>query len=239
MPNSSFARLLLLSVLVAGPAFPQPTSPATAPIPAPVPVREEPYHRVAFENDYVRVIDVYIPPKVSTLYHIHTLPSVVVELTKSTILSEELGQPLPAPKQVEPGQTRYAPYDETPLTHRVTNQGTNVFHVMDIELVKPNTGDGLSAAVEVPGMKMAWERKLVRAYDVYVAAGQSCMVPPGNNAYLLISVSGRSDAFAGFDGRVTQRPLGAGEFLFLPARASVKLTPRAKDDCAYVLLELK
>lgn len=204
-----------------------------------MPVREEPYHRVIYENDYVRVIDVHVPPGITTFYHIHSIPSVVVELTNSTIVSQEFGQPPPAPKQVAPGETRYAPYDETPLTHRVTNPGTNVFHVMDIELVKPNTKDPMEPVVPVPGVTLSWEKPLARVFDVHVAAGQTCNVPPGTYAHILIAITGRGLAEAGLDGRITQRALSTGEFIFLPARTSIKLTPLGKIDCTYVLLELR
>ena len=99
--------------------------------PAPVPVREEPWHRTVFENDHVRVLDVHVPPGGTTLYHVHVIPSAVVELSSSSIVSQEMGQPPPAPRKVIPGETRYAPYDEKPLTHRVTNQSPDVFHVLD------------------------------------------------------------------------------------------------------------
>lgn len=236
MPNPKSIGLLLFSLLTAAsPSLAQ----TPAPTPAPVPVREEPCHRVVFENDYVRVIDVHVPPGVTTLYHIHSIPSVVVELTNSSIISQEFGQPPPAPRKVAPGETRYAPYDVTPLTHRVTNQGTEVFHVMDIELVKPNTADRMNAVVPVPGLKLAWEKNLARSFAVQVAAGQSCDVPAGNYAHLLIGIAGRGRAEAGADGQFTKRPIDAGEFIFLPARTSIRLTPLAKDDCTCVLLELR
>src|SRR5579862_6457870 len=102
---------------------------------AQVPVREEPHHKVVLENDYVRLIDVHIAPHDTTITHIHAAPSVIVFLSKTTIGTQIVGDQ-PNISDVNPGQTSYAAYDEKPIRHRVWNQGTEKFHVMDIELVK-------------------------------------------------------------------------------------------------------
>src|SRR5438046_2065190 len=102
----------------------------------PVPVIEEPLHRTVFENDYVRIIDVKVQPGEITLFHMHVIPSVVVYLTRSTNRSESWPDKSIVLRDVSPGQSRYAPYDETPLTHRVTNTGSGLFRVFDIELLK-------------------------------------------------------------------------------------------------------
>src|SRR4051812_24333475 len=86
----------------------------------PVAVVKEPYHRVVFENEYVRMIDVQIPVGITTLYHVHDVASVVVYLTKSTNASQTWGETGTTPRQTTPGDSRYVNYDEKPLTHRVT-----------------------------------------------------------------------------------------------------------------------
>ena len=39
----------------------------------PVPVEQEPHHRVIFENQYVRVLDVVVKPGETTLFHKHSI----------------------------------------------------------------------------------------------------------------------------------------------------------------------
>src|SRR3954463_13842985 len=78
----------------------------------PVPVVEEPMHKPVFENEYVRVIDVQVPPGATTLYHIHVIPSIVFYLTKSTNRSESWPDKAIVTRDVAPGQSRYAPYDK-------------------------------------------------------------------------------------------------------------------------------
>src|SRR4051794_28867403 len=74
----------------------------------PVPAREEPKHKVVFENNYVRIIDVQIPVGTETLYHVHDIASVMVYLTKSTNETQTYGEPTWSPRAVTPGESRYA-----------------------------------------------------------------------------------------------------------------------------------
>jgi quercetin dioxygenase-like cupin family protein len=50
-------------------------------IKAQVQVREEPRHRPVLENKYIRLLDVWLPPGDTTLFHIHSTPSVFVILS--------------------------------------------------------------------------------------------------------------------------------------------------------------
>ena len=102
----------------------------------PVPVQAEPKHKTVFENAFVRVIDVQIAPREITLYHRHVLPSVVVYLTRSTNRSESWPDHEILTRDIGPGQSRYAPYDLKPLTHRVTNTGAGLFRVFDIIVLR-------------------------------------------------------------------------------------------------------
>src|SRR6185312_16162074 len=116
-------------------------------ISAQVPVREEPHHKVVLENDHVRLLDVHIKPGDTTLYHIHAAPSVMVQITKSIIGIQVMGQTVAPPAHVLPGETKFAAYDKNPVAHRVYNAGKNVFHVMDIELVKQAPSNDSCAAL--------------------------------------------------------------------------------------------
>src|SRR4051812_27455504 len=143
----------------------------------PVPVRDEPMHRVVFENDTVRLIDVQIKPGETSLYHIHVIPSVVVYLTQSTNRSESWPDKTILTRDVAPGQSRYAPYDEKPLTHRVTNTGAGLFRVFDIELLKkPAAGAPLPVA-NAPQVKPHWDETLARSSSVQIEPGAKVEIP--------------------------------------------------------------
>src|SRR6185436_15172752 len=99
---------------------------------AQLPVRDEPRHHNVFENGSIRVLDAYIAPKDTTQYHLHNTPSVFIILANCKVSSQLLGgQP-----QSGANLSGSISYDSmnTPRNHRVWNEDTVWFHVMDIEL---------------------------------------------------------------------------------------------------------
>ena len=200
----------------------------------PVPVVKEPYHKPVFENEYVRMIDVQIPVGVTTWYHIHDVPSVIVYLTKSSNASQTWGAAGTTPRHTTPGDSRYAPYDTTPLTHRVTNTGTNLFRVYDIELLRPPNATPFPAPSTA--VKPKWEEKLVRSSNLALDAGGKTEIKASACAHVLVGIAGTPAASAGKTG---QRALKHGEFLFFPPRTAITLHNGGKDAAEVVLLELK
>lgn len=197
----------------------------------PVPVLQEPNHHVTLENAYLRMIDVHFEPGKTTLYHIHTVPSVVVEMSDATIVAQELGAAPAAARDVKPGEARYAPYDEKPLTHRVTNTGKTIFHVLDIELLRPPASLDTAPAAASPDVKLEWEQKLVRLYKFALASGNQTDVKASGCAHLLIGVSGTVQTTTG--------ELKAGAYQFFAPGGSIQIDNRGQDAAACVLLELK
>jgi quercetin dioxygenase-like cupin family protein len=101
-----------------------------------VPVQDEPHHHWIFENQYVRVLDVVLPPGESTLMHTHSYDNVAVRLSDSVIQKQDLGKDWDGPSRVQPGQVTFTACAKHPYTHRVKNAGTTTFRVMDIELLQ-------------------------------------------------------------------------------------------------------
>jgi len=203
---------------------------------AQVPVREEPHHKVVLENSYVRILNVRILPHDTTLAHIHAAASVMVFLSKSNIGTQIVGAQ-PVISDVVPGQTSYAAYDEKPIKHRVWNQGdqsNSLFHVMDIELVKKNPFPDSCAVLSQPGIKLKWQQKLVRSYNISVEKGKEYDIPKSNCAYLLIDISGSVAAIAASNMRIIKE----SGFIFFPPQAEIKISStNSAAEC--VLLELK
>jgi hypothetical protein len=76
--NKSLSFLLTFFViaclLVSQQLFAQPQQMA-------VPVEKEPYHRIVFQNQNVRIYDILIPPGEATLFHTHSFDSVSVAVS--------------------------------------------------------------------------------------------------------------------------------------------------------------
>lgn len=100
----------------------------------PVAVEQEPYHRVVFENQYVRVLDVVVNPGDTTLFHKHSLDNVAVQLNDANIKRQFPDEDWVATPARE-GSVGFVAGTRTPYTHRISNAGTTVFHVLDIEIL--------------------------------------------------------------------------------------------------------
>jgi hypothetical protein len=100
----------------------------------PVPVEQEPHHHVVFENQYVRVLDVVVPPREMTLFHKHSLDNVSVQLSDTTLKNQAPGQDWTS-RPVKEGQVGFRAGTKTPYTHRIMNTGATEFHVLDIEVL--------------------------------------------------------------------------------------------------------
>lgn len=103
---------------------------------AQVPVREEPRHKPVLENNYLRLLDVWLPPGDTTVFHIHSTPSLFIYLNKAKISSQIKEQGWVNDQSVT-GFAWYNPFSPDSLVHRVCNADTITFHVNDIEILAP------------------------------------------------------------------------------------------------------
>ena len=104
----------------------------------PVPVEKEPHHHVAFQNQYVRVLDVFFPVGEPALFHTHSNDNVSIELsgdkTKSQPWSDKGPGGWSAPGDVVPGRVGFHKAAGKPYTHRVGSAGAQPYHVIDVEI---------------------------------------------------------------------------------------------------------
>ena len=198
---------------------------------AQVPVYEEPMHKVALQNEYIRLIDVNVPPHDTTQYHKHTTPSAIVFLSKSTTGSQRLGGEVNTGGKVLPGNSVYADFAESPVSHRVWNEDTAVYHVMDIEIF-PRKNAMKCDTIDDPFFKLAWEQKNVRVYNVYIEGGESVIVRKSKCPHLLILISGLVEM------NNKEQQIKPGGFLWYPASTSFKIKNKNPTDAECVLLEL-
>ncbi len=100
----------------------------------PVPVEQEPHHRVIFENQYVRVLDVVVKPGETTLFHKHSLDNIPVILTGADNRTQFAGKDW-APTPAKSESVGFIPGAAKPYVHRINNQGSTTFHVIDIQIL--------------------------------------------------------------------------------------------------------
>jgi quercetin dioxygenase-like cupin family protein len=100
----------------------------------PVPVEQEPHHRVVFENQYVRVLDVVVKPGETTLFHKHSLDNVAVILAGTTLRNQVPGQDW-TERAAKDRSVGFASGTAKSYVHRISNAGATVFHVLDIQIL--------------------------------------------------------------------------------------------------------
>lgn len=192
---------------------------------AQIQVSQEPRHHKVFENEWVRILDVHIPPHDTTLMHKHSTPSVFMVLSNTKTGSQVL---------IEPGKPSFAngniwfeSFADTPRIHRVWNEDTVEFHVIDMELLHTPS----SNAHPIPAIPFSMELfnvKPVQAFRVTMPPGKSFTLPALNAPLVIVGLTGpaatgltATDAApsgATATGIVNGKPFTKkGEYLFLPA----------------------
>jgi len=198
-----------------------------------IPVRDEPRHHNVFENDVVRILDVHLGPGDTTLYHVHNTPSVFIIFT-NVIVSSQLfgGQP-----QKGASVTGIISYDSmtTARIHRVWNEDSSWFHVMDIELT------GTKHEKNIPVLKSSilkplFNEQQVNGYSVDLKTGKLLQLPASSRGYLIVSQT-RSEINYEIAGITEHRILKPSHYIWVEAGRSFSLN--ANSDAKLVLLQLK
>jgi quercetin dioxygenase-like cupin family protein len=101
----------------------------------PVEITSEPRHHLVFENEYVRVFNVTVGPKDTTLVHRHNHDYLFVTLGDSDVVSARPGEK-PVALKLKDGEVRFTPGN---FAHAAINNSDRPFHNTTIELLKPST----------------------------------------------------------------------------------------------------
>lgn len=198
---------------------------------AQIQVSQEPRHHKVLDNEWVRVLDVHIPPHDTTMMHKHSTPSVFLVLSNTKTGSQVL---------VEPGKTSFADgniwfesFKDTPRIHRVWNEDTVEFHVMDIEL--PHTPGGNFSVMDPPHSKQLFDTRSVRVYRLTIPPGLHLAMPRSQSPILVISLSGPAA-----NGIVNHQPFTKkGDYLFLPGNNPLAIANDGSAAQQFALLYLK
>jgi len=197
---------------------------------AQVPVIKEPHHKPVLVNNYIRLLDVHLNAGDTTQYHIHAAPSVIVMISNSTIGMQKSGETPSAPGNATAGATSFVDYKKNPVTHRVFNLGNNVFHVMDIELVKNEPSADSCNALQENNVETTINNNLVRVYKFDVS-DNSLHINKSSCAHLLICISGKVST--------SNKTLTTGEYVFFNPNTDITLNNKNTGKSTCVVLELK
>jgi len=202
---------------------------------AQVAVRNEPRHHNVFENDYIRILDVFIPPRDTTQFHIHNTPSVFTTFT-NTATSTQLSGKEPVRSVSIAGNTWYDSLT-TPRIHRVWNDDTSWFHVMDIEFVaaKPHTNP---ASLQSAAIQLFFDEPLANGYHLQLLPDNVIHLPPSAAGYLLLSLGTAAIQYKQND-YIQHRIMKSGHYLWIDAGKSFSLVSDEQIPSSFLLLQLK
>ena len=204
---------------------------------AQVPVRYEPRHKVALENDYVRLMDVRIQPGDTSLFHIHETPSFFIPLSTTLIGSQMKGQGLKE-SSLSADSTWFNAFESGPLIHRVWNSDTKVLHVIDLELLSPKNST-LPATKELSFLKVDFDNEKLRVYKLAVAPGQDIPLPLLQTPMLFISVAGPPLSIQDPDNRNSTYLVKAGGFQWLGSQKKYQISNGERSAVNGILILMK
>lgn len=205
---------------------------------AQVQVRFEPRHHNVFENEYARILDVFLMPGDTTQYHIHNTPSVFITFVNAKTGSQLLGKnKIKGTAGVSNAQT--ALYDSLPVPriHRVWNEDSAWFHVMDIELTggKPKSEQPV---LKNDFLQQQYNAPLANVYRLHLPAAGTIRLPVTSTGYLLLSTAATKTTIEINDSR-QQRIMQAGHYLWINANDKASVYNGTTDFADFILLQLK
>ena len=165
-------RVVLTAMVALVCAF---AGPALAQKEAPVPILKAPYHLPVFKNEYVTLLNIYVPPGRNTGYHIHTGDSVSVNIEEADMTNQDFGTPQPGPPQrSQRGRPNYADYRKQSRTHKASNVGTTPFHNISFIFNSPDSGHLMpSSRAGAPDYQQVMDNDRVRGWRLVLEPGQS------------------------------------------------------------------
>ncbi len=185
------------------------------------------------ENQYFRLLDVRIAPGDTTLYHIHSSPSVFTYFTNTHISLQVKGKPWTS-EDIREGQVAFRDFTKDTLVHRVTNIDQGSFHVTDLELLSPYVSK--FPFHQLP-YKVLFDNDKVIAYQ-WDAASFNDHINSTHGPMLAELVKGSGVAYHDI---VTKKliPLKAGKFLYIPPGNTFQFTTQKEEDVNLILFEIK
>jgi hypothetical protein len=182
-------RLLLLLLSFVALAFISP--PVAAQEDRGVPIIKAPYHVPVFRNEYVTLLNVFVPPGKNTGYHIHSGDSVSVSIEDADMTNQNLGSnDVSKPQRGERGRATFTPYaKDGPRTHKASNVGPTPFHNISFIFNSPKPS-GFTPGTRGAGYAQVMDNERARGWRLVLESGQSAPAITQGAPGIRIVVSG-------------------------------------------------
>jgi quercetin dioxygenase-like cupin family protein len=204
-----------------------------------VEITSEPSHHLVLQNDYVRVFDVTVAPKATTLIHRHNYDYLFVTLGDSDLTNARVGEK-PAALQLKDGDVRFTPGH---FAHAAINNASTPFHNITIELLKPSTNVKTCTQncdhVQICAGICPYKKKLISSdqWTVWMVGMQAKGGNPelSHEPQLIIPVSDL--AFSAQQGTAAAIQRAPGQIDWLPTGVMHPLYNTSAEPARFVVLE--
>jgi hypothetical protein len=201
---------------------------------AQVPVREEPRHKPVLQNKYFRLLDVWMPPKDTSLFHIHAIPSLFLQLSTTTIGTQIMGKEWVIEKFVT-GKSWYRSFLNDTLIHRVANLDNTPLHVTDIEILSSYHND-VSEINPLP-FPLLFENERSFAYQLTRREFKNQIIS-GCGPLIAQLASGETVIYNDILEN-EKKEIKKGKYLYIPAGATFYFTAHGTKGINLVVFEIK
>jgi quercetin dioxygenase-like cupin family protein len=212
---------------------------------AEVDITAEPHHHLAFENKYVRVFKVEVPPHEQTLMHRHDHDYIYVTIGATELENDVAGKP-PANLKLQDGEARFLP---GPFAHLVKTLSNTPFRNVTIELLQDEKAHKSPPAKwdEERGMHILeggtqdilFVKDGVRVTDIQLQPGASIPRHRHVSPHLVVSLTDyelRSDVLGKGSKTMQQK---AGDVSWVPGGFTHVLTNSGKQPARFITLEFQ
>jgi len=204
----------------------------TSVLKAQVQVSKEPRHKKVLENKYIRLLDVWMQPGDTSLFHIHSTPSVFLIFTNTTIIAQVKGAEWEK-GQNKAGYSWYRSFVHDTLIHRVGNIDTVPFHVTDVELLSAYQPNRKQKALPFP---LLYENEKVFAYQLTDSSFKDYLISK-RGPMIAEVVTGEIRVLNETNNRSTS--INAGKYLYIEPGRTFYLRAAGSEKVLLVLFEIK
>ena len=195
-----------------------------------VPVRDEPRHRRRFENELVRVYDVFIPPGDTTLYHHHTEDTFYVAVNEATVEDRTWGEEGVRTGTAPAGSLLCRTHRSRPLIHQVHNIGDGDMRLIGAE-IKASPPATSAEPLVAPGHTLALDRPQLRVYDLALDPGSTTGEFEYHFASLTVMLSVATLAIRHADGSESTVIYAPGDVVWRQGPVKLSFTNVGEEPC--------
>lgn len=195
-----------------------------------VEVRDEPRHRRRFENGFVRVYDVLIPPGDVTLYHRHTEDTFYVAVNEATVSDRTFGADEARTGTAAAGTSMCRPHRTKPLIHQVHNVGSGEMRLIGAE-IKASPVVTSAQPLVAAGHALVLERDPLRVYDLTLEPGSSTGAIEYGFSSLTVFLTTATLLVRSADGTERTTVSAPGDVVWLPGPAQLTITNVGEEAC--------